>query len=302
MPTALLSTQTSSEKNFAQAFQNVPITRVMCIGAGVVGTSTMSLMAQQMPNVNFTLFDDNPAVICSCLSDVVHFYEPGIRELVISLRNKNLHFSPSFEETVQQAQVIFVCINTPLKTTGLGSGRAADLSGWENTARRIAAASKGECKIVVECTTIPVTTGQTMRKVLHAVGDAAKYEVLSFPSFFRAGNAVHDVESQQRVLLGGQDSPSGVIALEAVTQLLSRWIPRDQIVHTNLWSAELSKLAQNAMKAQRISSANAVSALCERTGADLEEVMSVVGCDSRIGSGYLKACPGVPASLHFVLL
>ena len=209
---------------FAQAFHGTPITRVMCIGAGTVGTSTMALMAKQMPDVSFTVFDDDPAVICSCQSGALHFYEPGIRELVSSLRNKNLFFSPAFQECVQAAQVIFVCINTPLKTSGIGSGRAADLSGWEAMARRIAEASKGECKIVVECSTIPVTTGETMRKVLHAVGDAAKYEVLCFPSFFRGGQAIKDLEVPQRVLLGCQDTPSALIAQEAVTQLLSRWI------------------------------------------------------------------------------
>eukprot|EP00802_Teleaulax_amphioxeia_P005699 Tamp_05703.p1 GENE.Tamp_05703~~Tamp_05703.p1 ORF type:complete len:483 (+),score=141.99 Tamp_05703:63-1511(+) len=278
---------------FAQRFHGTPLTRVMCIGAGAVGTSTMATMAQHMPDVQFTVFDDDPAVICGCQSGTLHFYEPGIRELVTSLRGKNLAFSPAFDDCVQSAQVIFVCINTPLKTSGIGSGRAADLSGWEAMARRIAEASRGECKIVVECSTIPVTTGETMRKVLHAVGDAAKYEVLCFPSFYRGGQAIKDLEVPQRVLLGCQDTPSALIAQEAVTQLLSRWIPRENIVHSNLWSAELSKLAQNAMKAQRISSANAVSALCERTGADLDEVMSVVGSDSRIGAGYLKACPGM---------
>lgn len=135
---------------FAQAFHNQPITRVLCIGAGIVGTSTMALMAKQMPDVKFTVFDDDPAVICACQSGALHFYEPGIREMVQSQRSVNLSFSPSFDECVQQAQVIFVCINTPLKKSGLGSGRAADLSGWESMARRIAAASKGECKIVVE--------------------------------------------------------------------------------------------------------------------------------------------------------
>ena len=278
---------------FAQRFHDTPVTRVMCIGAGPVGTSTMAIMARHMPDVQITVFDDDPAVICGCQTGAPHFYEPGIQELVASLRGKNLAFSPAFDESVQAAQVIFVCINTPLKKSGIGSGRAADLSGWEAMARRIASASRGECKIVVECSTIPVATGETMRKVLHAVGDAAKYEVLCFPSFYRGGQAIKDLEVPHRVLLGCQDTPSALIAQEAVTKLLSRWIPRENIVHSNLWSAELSKLAQNAMKAQRISSANAVSALCERTGADLDEVMSVVGTDSRIGPGYLKACPGM---------
>ena len=279
---------------FAKAFHNVLITNVMCVGAGVVGTSTMAIMAKQMPDVSFTIFDDNPAVICSCQAGTLHFYEPGIRELVESCHNKNLRFSPAFADCVRQAQVIFVCINTPPKTSGVGKGRAADLSGWESMARRIAEASEDKCKIVVECSTIPVTTGETMRSVLHAVGDAAKYEVLCFPSFYRGGEAIKDLQGpHMRVLLGSQDTPSGLIAQEAVTNLLSRWIPRDNIVHSNLWSAELSKLAQNAMKAQRISSTNAVAALCERTGADIDEVMEVVGSDSRIGSGYLRACPGM---------
>ena len=287
------SNASEATNEFAQTFHNKPITRVMCFGAGVIGVSTMAIMAKQMPDVTFTVYDDNPAVVCSCQSGSLHFYEPGIRELVNETRNRNLFFSPAFEECVQQAQVVFVCINTPLKTSGIGKGRAADLSLWEKAARRIAGASCGECKIVVECSTIPITTGETMRRVLHAAGDAAKYEVLCFPSFYRAGKYVKDLLSPQRVLLGGQDTPSALIASETVTQLLSRWIPRDSIVHSNLWSAELSKLAQNAMKAQRIASTSAVSALCERTGADLDEVMQVVGTDSRIGPGYLQACPGM---------
>jgi UDPglucose 6-dehydrogenase len=160
-------------------------------------------------------------------------------------------------------------------------------------ARRIGKASKGECKIIVECSTIPVSTGETMRKVLHAIGDAAKYEVLCFPSFYRGGNALRDLDSTSKVLLGSLDTRSGVIAAKTLTNFLSPWIAGDRIVHSNIWSAELSKLAQNAFIAQRITSVNAVSALCEKTGADLSEVMSVVGTDSRIGSGYLKACAGM---------
>jgi UDPglucose 6-dehydrogenase len=160
-------------------------------------------------------------------------------------------------------------------------------------ARRIGKESKGECKIIVECSTIPVATGETMRKVLHAIGDAAKYEVLCFPSFYRGGSALRDLDSSSKVLLGSLDTKSGVIAAKALTNFLSPWIAEDRIVHSNIWSAELSKLAQNAFIAQRITSVNAVSALCEKTGADLNEVMSVVGTDSRIGSGYLKACAGM---------
>jgi len=227
---------------FATAFHNAPLERVLCIGAGSVGVSTMALMATKMPDVRFTVFDDNPAVICGCQSGALHFYEPGMRELVNSLRTKNLHFSPAFDESVRQAQVVFVCINTPLKTSGVGSGRAADLSGWESMARRIAGASKGECKIVVECSTIPVTTGETMRKVLHAVGDAAKYEVLCFPSFYRGGQAIKDLEVPPCVLLGCQDTPSALIAQEAVTQLISRWIrecfPQAHLPHS-VWQLTL---------------------------------------------------------------
>uniref|UniRef100_A0A7S0NF08 UDP-glucose 6-dehydrogenase n=1 Tax=Hanusia phi TaxID=3032 RepID=A0A7S0NF08_9CRYP len=283
----------SATDEFAKLFHEKPIKRVGCLGAGHVGVSMIAVMAKKMPDVQFMIFDDNPAVVCACQSGQLPFYEPGMQDLIDSLRGKNLHFTSSIQSTVQSSQVIFVCINTPLKTSGVGSGRAADLSGWENMARRIAENSQGECKIVVECSTIPVTTGETMRKVLHAVGDAAKYEVLCFPSFYRGGTALVDLESPTRVLLGAHDTPAGVIASEAITKLLSNWIPRERIVHSNLWSAELSKLAQNAMKAQRISSTNAVSALCERTGADLTEVMRVVGSDSRIGAGYLRSCPGI---------
>mmetsp|Transcript_18574 Transcript_18574/g.45638 ORF Transcript_18574/g.45638 Transcript_18574/m.45638 type:complete len:478 (-) Transcript_18574:281-1714(-) len=278
---------------FAEYFAAREIETVGCIGAGNVGTCTMAMMAKNIPKVKFTVCDDNPSVVCGCQSGPLPFYEPGLEELLASLRNKNLSFTSSLEDVVASSQVIFVCINTPLKSSGSGAGKAPDLSGWDNIARRIGKASKGDCKIIVECSTIPVATGETMRKVLHAIGDAAKYEVLCFPSFYRGGMALQDLGSTQKVLLGSLDTKTGIIASQTITKLLNPWISPDRIVQSNIWSAELSKLAQNAFIAQRISSVNAVSALCEKTGADLKEVMDTVGSDSRIGAGYLKSCAGM---------
>uniref|UniRef100_A0A7S0M456 UDP-glucose 6-dehydrogenase n=1 Tax=Cryptomonas curvata TaxID=233186 RepID=A0A7S0M456_9CRYP len=282
----------STPEQFIAAFDSTTITSVGCIGSGRVGVCTMATMAKRIPNVKFTVFDDDPYVVCSCQTGPLPFYEPDLDDLVATVRGKNLFFTRSLEETVGQSQVVFVCINTPLKTSGIGAGQAADLSSWENAARRIAVAAKGVCKIVVESTTMPIQTGETMRRILDALAPNA-FEVLSIPSFYRGGSALQLLESPERMLLGGSDSPTGKVASDAVVRLLGPWIAPEKIVRSNVWSAELAKLAQNAFIAQRITSVNAVSALCEKTGADLDEVMQVVSTDSRIGAGYLKACPGI---------
>mmetsp|Transcript_10470 Transcript_10470/g.20607 ORF Transcript_10470/g.20607 Transcript_10470/m.20607 type:complete len:467 (+) Transcript_10470:229-1629(+) len=280
--------------SFNAAFKGTKISHVACLGAGSVGTCTMASMAGHMPDVQFTVFDDNPTVVCGCQAGPLPFFEPGLEELLGKVRGKNLSFTSSLEQAVTSAQVIFVSINTPLKTSGMGVGKAPDLSGWDNMARRISKASNGVCKIIVECSPLPIQTGETMRKVLQATGAPAHYEVMCFPSFHRGGNAIQDLASKDtKVLLGSKDTPEGQVARDAVTGLLQPWISADRIVHSNVWSAELSKLAQNAFIAQRISSVNAVSMLCEKTGADLNEVMKVIGTDTRLGPGYLKACAGM---------
>eukprot|EP00286_Rhodomonas_abbreviata_P018960 CAMPEP_0181307368 /NCGR_PEP_ID=MMETSP1101-20121128/10840_1 /TAXON_ID=46948 /ORGANISM="Rhodomonas abbreviata, Strain Caron Lab Isolate" /LENGTH=441 /DNA_ID=CAMNT_0023413575 /DNA_START=199 /DNA_END=1524 /DNA_ORIENTATION=+ len=252
----------------------------------------MAVMASKMPEVAFTVFDDNPKTVCACQCGPLPFYEPSLDRLVDELRGKNLSFSPSLAQTVEKAQIVFVCINTPLKKSGLGSGRAADLSSWDKVARRIVEASKDECKIIVECSTMPMNTGKTMRQVFQASA-TVKHEVLCFPAFYRGGTAITDMQTPRTVLLGSDETPSGLMAYNVFIKLISPWIPTDKVVHSSLWSAELAKHARNAMIAQRISSANAVSALCEKTGADLEEVMRVARSDSRISDGYLQACPGI---------
>mmetsp|Transcript_6362 Transcript_6362/g.10040 ORF Transcript_6362/g.10040 Transcript_6362/m.10040 type:complete len:451 (+) Transcript_6362:49-1401(+) len=282
----------ASTNKFAETFKSTRVTSIGCLGGGHVGVSTIAVLAKKCPDIKFTIFDDNPAVVCACQAGPLPFYEPGLDELVSELRNKNLFFSPSVQQTVRDAQVVFVCINTPVKSSGVGAGSAADLSGWESMARRIAENAGSDPKIVVECSTMPVQTAETMRKVFDAVGHA-KYEVLCFPSFYRGGSALKYLQQPQKVLLGSNDTVSGLVAYETFRDILSPWIAKEKIVHSNLWSAELAKLSQNAMVAQRISSANAVSALCEKTGADLDEVMKVVGSDSRISDGYLSACPSM---------
>mmetsp|Transcript_30502 Transcript_30502/g.76714 ORF Transcript_30502/g.76714 Transcript_30502/m.76714 type:complete len:470 (-) Transcript_30502:217-1626(-) len=286
---------------FIKEFKGAKISRVACLGAGAVGTCTVATMASRMPDVQFTVFDDNPTVVCGCQSGPLPFFEPGLEDLLDRLRGKNLSFTSSLEQAVSGAQVIFVSINTPLKTSGTGRGKAPDLSGWDNMARRVSKASNGVCKILVECSPLPIWTGETMRKVLAACGHPGTFEVLCLPSFHRGGNAIQDLSNAEtKVLLGSLDTPAGQVARDSITGLLQPWISGDRIVHSNVWSAELSKLAQNAFIAQRISSVNAVSMLCEKTGADLNEVMKVIGTDSRLGPGYLKACAGMggPVLLH----
>mmetsp|Transcript_43037 Transcript_43037/g.99925 ORF Transcript_43037/g.99925 Transcript_43037/m.99925 type:complete len:470 (+) Transcript_43037:301-1710(+) len=279
---------------FIKEFKGAKISGVACLGGGPVGTCTMATMASRMPDVQFTVFDDNPTVVCGCQSGPLPFFEPGLEELLEKVRGKNLSFTSSLEQAVSKSQVIFVSINTPLKTSGTGGGRAPDLSGWDKMARRISKASNGACKILVECSPLPVTTGETMRKVLAACGHPGTFEVLCLPSFHRGGNAIEDLSNTEtKVLLGSQDTPAGNVARETISELIRPWISGERIVHSNVWSAEISKLAQNAFIAQRISSVNAVSMLCEKTGADLDEVMRVIGSDSRLGPGYLKSCAGM---------
>lgn len=286
------SVTSDSTSNFCKTFQEKSITNVACIGAGHIGIGTIAVMAERMPDVQFTIFDDNPVTVCACQSGPLPFYHPGLDELCNKLRGKNLHFSPSLEQTVEKSQIVFVCINTPVKTGGIGQGQAPDLSSWDHVARRIADSSKNECKIVVVCSTMPMHTGKTMRQVFQAA-DTVKHEVVCFPAFFRGGTDVKEMANPRTVLLGSEDTKSGVMAFQVFTKFLEPWIPQDKIVPSNLWSAELAKHAQNAMIAQRISSANAVSALCEKTGADLEEVMRTARTDSRISDGYLQACPSI---------
>jgi UDPglucose 6-dehydrogenase len=216
-------------------------------------------------------------------------------EVVKLRRGKNLHFSTAVKETVQAADIIFVAVNTPTKTYGVGAGRAADLRFIESVARTIAEVADGS-KIIVEKSTIPVKTAETIKDILAANTRGAKFQVLSNPEFLAEGTAVADLIQPDRVLIGGERTPEGDAAVQKLVEVYANWVPREKIITTNLWSSELSKLVANAFLAQRISSINSISALCEATGADVDEVANAIGKDSRIGPKFLKASVGFGGS------
>ena len=268
---------------------------ICCIGAGYVGGPTMAMIAAKCPDITVTVVDMNAARIAAWNSDHLPIYEPGLDEIVRAARGRNLFFSTDIDAAIQAAQVIFVSVNTPTKTYGIGAGSASDLTHVEVCARRIAAVANGD-KIVVEKSTLPVRTAESLKRVLHANTRGHRFEILSNPEFLAEGTAVSDLESPDRVLVGGDATPSGRAAVNALVDVYARWVPRERIVTTNLWSSELSKLVSNALLAQRISSVNALSALCEATGADIDEVAFAAGRDSRIGAKFLKASVGFGGS------
>jgi UDPglucose 6-dehydrogenase len=268
---------------------------ICCIGAGYVGGPTMAMIAAKCPDIRVTVVDVNAARIAAWNSDNLPVYEPGLDEVVRAARGKNLFFSTDVDEGIRQADIIFVSVNTPTKSYGIGAGSAADLTNVELCARRIAAVATGD-KIVVEKSTLPVRTAESLKRVLHANSNGYKFEILSNPEFLAEGTAVADLESPDRVLIGGDSTPSGLAALQKLVDVYARWVPRERILTTNVWSSELTKLVANALLAQRISSVNSLSALCESTGADIDEVAFAAGRDSRIGPKFLKASVGFGGS------
>jgi UDPglucose 6-dehydrogenase len=270
-------------------------TRICCLGAGYVGGPTMAMIAAKCPDIQVTVTDHNAAKIQAWNDGPLPVYEPGLDEIVAKARGKNLHFSTDVKGSVKAADIIFVCVGTPTKTHGVGAGRAADLTYVESAARMIAEVSEGK-KIVVEKSTIPVKTASAMLTILRSNSKNGTFEVLSNPEFLAEGTAVADLENPDRVLIGGEQTTEGLAAVEKVAAVYARWIPREKILTTNLWSSELSKLVANAFLAQRISSINSISALCEATGADVDEVARAIGCDSRIGPKFLKASVGFGGS------
>ena len=268
---------------------------VLCIGAGYVGGPTMSVIAEHAPDVKVTIVDINQARIDAWNSDSLPIYEPGLHEVVMRARGRNLFFSTDIAPAIREADIIFVSVNTPTKQFGQGAGMASDLQYWEKTAREILdAADTG--KIIVEKSTLPVRTAEAMSTILNSNTKGLKFEILSNPEFLAEGTAIRDLEDPDRVLIGSEQTPSGLAACQKVVDLYARWVPREKILTTNLWSAELTKLASNAFLAQRISSINSLSALCEKTGADVAEVASVMGKDQRIGPYFLRASVGFGGS------
>ncbi|WP_140937995.1 nucleotide sugar dehydrogenase [Sphingobacterium lumbrici] len=270
------------------------IKKITCIGAGYVGGPTMSVVAQRCPEIEVTIVDSNTARIAAWNdSDLSNLpvYEPGLDEVVAEARGRNLFFSADVDKAIEEADMIFISVNTPTKTYGKGKGQAADLKFIELCARQIAAVATSD-KIVVEKSTLPVRTAEALKSILHNTGNDVKFHILSNPEFLAEGTAVHDLQNPDRVLIGGEDDD----AIQALVDIYSHWVPREKIITTNLWSSELSKLVANAFLAQRVSSINAISELCEVTGADVNEVSRAIGMDSRIGPKFLKASVGFGGS------
>ncbi|RYM33458.1 nucleotide sugar dehydrogenase [Brumimicrobium glaciale] len=274
------------------------IKNICCIGAGYVGGPTMSVLALKNPNIKVTVVDINQDRINSWndenLGDLP-IYEPGLEEIVNEARGRNLFFSTDVEKAIDEAEMIFISVNTPTKTYGKGKGMAADLKYIELCARQIAKVATTD-KIVVEKSTLPVRTAQAIKDILDNTGNGVKFQILSNPEFLAEGTAVQDLLTPDRVLIGGEESEEGTIAMNSLVEIYATWIPKENILTTNVWSSELSKLVANAFLAQRVSSINAISELCEVTGADVGEVSRAIGMDSRIGPKFLKASVGFGGS------
>lgn len=272
--------------------------KIFCIGAGYVGGPTMAVTAFKAPDVQVVVYDLNQKRIDAWNSDELPVYEPGLEEIVKQCRGKNLHFTTDEQPHMQEADIIFISVNTPTKTYGMGKGRAADLKYIESAARRIAEVVKTGSKVIVEKSTVPVRCSVAIKTILGACSEhsAAKFSILSNPEFLAEGTAVQDLLNPDRVLIGGDVDEQGQEAVRLLSSLYKRWVPEERIVTTNLWSSELSKLVANAFLAQRISSINSISAVCEATGADVDEVARAIGRDSRIGPKFLKASVGFGGS------
>ena len=274
---------------------SVTINKVCCIGAGYVGGSTATVIAFKCPQVHVTVVDISKERIDAWNSNNLPIYEPGLEEIVIKCRNKNLFFSDNIESAIKSADLIFISVHTPTKNFGLGEGKAPDLKYVEAVARKIAATTS-DPKIVVEKSTVPVKAAESITKILKSNAPDVAFEVLSNPEFLAEGTAVRDLLKPDRVLIGGEQTEKGRKAIAALSWVYEHWVPKEQIITMNTWSSELSKLAANAFLAQRVSSINAISSVCEATGADVQEVAHAVGMDSRIGPKFLQASVGFGGS------
>ena len=275
------------------------IKNICCIGAGYVGGPTMSVIAQKCPEINVTVVDLNADRIAAWNDpnlENLPIYEPGLAEIVGEARDRNLFFSTDVEGAIHKAEMIFISVNTPTKTYGVGKGMAADLKYIELCARQIAEVAKDD-KIIVEKSTLPVRTAEALKRILDDTGkEGVRFDILSNPEFLAEGTAIQDLQNSDRVLIGGESTNSGQKAVAALVEIYSQWLSKDRILTTNVWSSELSKLTANAFLAQRVSSINAMSELCEVTGADVNEVAKAVGSDTRIGPKFLKASVGFGGS------
>lgn len=274
------------------------IKNICCIGAGYVGGPTMSVIAQKCPDIQVTVVDINADRIAAWNEeklDNLPIYEPGLAQVVEEARGRNLFFSTEVDDAIDKADMIFISVNTPTKTYGVGKGMAADLKYIELCARQIARVAKDD-KIIVEKSTLPVRTAEALKRILDNTGNGVRFDILSNPEFLAEGTAISDLKDADRVLVGREDTKRGKKAAEALVEIYSKWLPSDRILTTNVWSSELSKLTANAFLAQRVSSINAMSELCEVTEADVNEVARAIGSDSRIGSKFLKSSVGFGGS------
>ena len=274
------------------------ISHICCIGAGYVGGPTMAVIANKCPHIKVTVVDLNTERIArwnDANVENIPVYEPGLSSIVAASRGKNLFFSTEVDKAIDEAQMIFISVNTPTKTYGTGKGMAADLKYIELCARQIARVATTD-KIVVEKSTLPVRTAEALKSILDNTGNGVQYQILSNPEFLAEGTAVEDLLAPDRVLIGGGTDEAGQKAIQALVDIYANWVPKERILTTNVWSSELSKLTANAFLAQRVSSINAISELCEKTGANVNEVARAIGMDSRIGSKFLKASVGFGGS------
>ncbi|AJR02867.1 UDP-glucose 6-dehydrogenase [Siansivirga zeaxanthinifaciens] len=274
------------------------IKTICCIGAGYVGGPTMAVIAQKCPHIKVIVVDINESRIAAWNDNDLNklpVFEPGLDKIVEEARGRNLFFSTNVDQAIDEADMIFISVNTPTKTYGKGKGMAADLKYIELCARQIARVAKQD-KIVVEKSTLPVRTASAIKNILDHTGNGVQFQILSNPEFLAEGTAVEDLLMPDRVLIGGDTSEAGKVAIQSLVDVYANWIPKERILTTNVWSSELSKLTANAFLAQRVSSINAMSVICEKTGADIDEVSKAIGMDSRIGSKFLKASVGFGGS------
>ena len=272
------------------------MSNILCIGAGYVGGPTMAMIAKNCPEHSVNVVDINQERIECWNSNDLPIFEPGLLEVVQQTRGKNLFFHTDIAGAIAEADIIFVSVNTPTKKFGEGAGKAADMQYWEKTARDILQNCRKPEVIVVEKSTLPVRTAEAMARILESGNSSTRFSVVSNPEFLAEGTAIQDLGNPDRVVIGGEENENGRKAAKTVAELYAHWVPRERILLTSVWSSELSKLVANAMLAQRISSVNSISALCERTEADITEVSRAIGMDTRIGAKFLQASVGFGGS------
>ena len=273
------------------------INNICCIGAGYVGGPSMSVFAENCPDINFTLVDKNEEKINAWNGDVDYLpvYEPGLKEIIKNTRGKNLFFSTDIDSAIINSDIIFIAVNTPTIKEGPGAGFGADLKYIVSCAKHIAKIAKSD-KIIIEKSTVPIKTAEKLNEIFLKSNSSVNFEILSNPEFLAEGTAIEDLRNPDRVLIGGNNNESGQKAVNILVEIYSKWISKEKIITTNIWSSELSKLASNAMLAQRISSINSLSAICDKTGADVKEVSKALGLDHRIGKYFLNPSVGFGGS------